>query len=183
MKIYTKKGDQGTTSLVDNQRVSKDDPRVEAYGTIDELNAHIALICTLIEDKTCKKNLEEIERNLFLIQTELAIAQPQNCPFDIQHISKNDLLELEAQIDIMQQALPANKSFVMLDSHPIAAHCHIARTICRRSERRIVTLNRQKTVNPDIMSYINRLSDFLFVLARYICVLLNIQEKEVKLKK
>lgn len=183
MKIYTKTGDTGETSLIDNVRVPKDDIRVEAYGTVDELNAHIALISTLTSDNNCKQILLDIEKTLFVVQTHLAINDKNNCNIPIVDINEIKPKNLESAIDEMQAILPKNHSFILLSANEIAAQCHIARTICRRCERRLVSLNRQKNVDSIIMCYINRLSDFLFILARYFAFVNNNNESELSLRK
>ncbi|MBP5413147.1 MAG: cob(I)yrinic acid a,c-diamide adenosyltransferase [Bacteroidales bacterium] len=183
MKIYTKTGDKGETNLLDNKRVSKDNIRVEAYGTVDELNAHIALIYTLIEQAECKQYLEKIENTLFLIQTHLAIGNRKDYTYPLQDITEQHITSLEQDIDNMQQKVPAFHAFVMLDAHQVCAQCHIARTICRRCERRIITLSKQAYVDNNILIYINRLSDFLFVLARYCAVLYHAEERTVDFNK
>ena len=183
MKVYIKTGDKGETGLLDNKRVSKDDVRVEAYGTVDELNAHIALIYTLVEQKECKQYLEDIENMLFLIQTHLAIGNRKDYPYPLPDITEKHIAALEQYIDTLQQKVPAFHSFVMLDAHHVCARCHIARTVCRRCERRIVSLGKQAFVDHNILVYINRLSDFLFVLARYCAILFHAEERTVNFNK
>jgi len=161
MSIYTKTGDDGTTSLANGTRVAKNHIRVESYGTIDELNAHIALLESLIENEALKRELRLIQDNLFIIQTHLAMGGSDM----INHVSTNIL---EQQIDAMNEKLPKLHSFVYLGGHPTVAACHIARCVCRRAERILITLSEEYTVDARFFSYINRLSDYLFVLARYI---------------
>ncbi|MBO4738613.1 MAG: cob(I)yrinic acid a,c-diamide adenosyltransferase [Bacteroidales bacterium] len=181
MKIYTKTGDHGQTSLIDNQRIDKDDFRIEAYGTADELNAHIALLACIVPDNYCQKTLQDIEKKLFVIQTQLAINDIANCKQEFPHLTNENVTELEAAIDNLQAQLQPNRAFVLLDAHQIVAQCHIARTICRRLERRIVSLHKIKPIDSLILKYINRLSDFLFVLARYVTVLVDAKETEITL--
>jgi cob(I)alamin adenosyltransferase len=176
MNIYTKTGDKGTTSLINGTRVPKNHIRVEAYGTIDELNAQIALIEAMMKDKTAKKELLEIEKNLFIIQTHLAIDPEKECFFclpDIQKINANDL---EQHIDRMNKDLTPMKSFILLGGDVLVAQCHIARCICRRAERILITLLNESFVHSEILSYINRLSDYLFILARYVGKRLGVEE-------
>ena len=179
MSIYTKTGDKGTTSLINGTRVPKNHIRVETYGTVDELNAHIALIETMIEDKTAKKDLLEIENNLFIIQTHLAIDPEKECFFNLPDIQKINTRDLEQHIDRMNEDLPPMKSFILLGGDVLVAQCHIARCICRRTERIIITLSNQSFVHSQILSYINRLSDYLFTLARYMTKIRDIKECEL----
>lgn len=176
MKVYTKTGDKGETSLLDNQRVSKNDIRVEAYGTVDELNAHIALLYTIIPDEYCQHTLQQIEKTLFVIQTHLAINNIHNYPYPLTPITPQQVQQLEQAIDTLQQHLPAMHAFIMLDAHTACAQCHIARTVCRRCERRIISLHHKTQVDDNILMYINRLSDYLFVLARYCALLMHAEE-------
>jgi len=167
MNIYTKTGDKGRTSLLNGTRVAKNHIRIESYGTIDELNAHIALVESMIKNETLKKELLEIETNLFLIQAHLAVDPQKECTLNLPDIEKIDAGDLEKNIDRMNAELPPIKSFILLGETPLAAHCHIARCVCRRAERRLITLSNKSAVPPEIAAYINRLSDYLFVLARY----------------
>ncbi len=181
MKIYTKTGDQGQTSLIDNQRIDKDDIRVEAYGTADELNAHIALLACTVPDINCQTTLQDIEKNLFVIQSQLAIKDISQCKWSMPYLTNEKITALETAIDKLQTQLQPNKAFILLDAHQIVAQCHIARTICRRLERRIVSLHKIEPIDSLILKYINRLSDFLFVLARYVTVLVHAKETEITL--
>jgi cob(I)alamin adenosyltransferase len=179
MNIYTKTGDKGTTSLINGTRVPKNHIRVETYGTIDELNAHIALIESMIKDKTTKNNLLEIENILFLIQTHLAIDPEKECFFNVPDIQKINTNDLEQHIDRMNKDLPPMKSFILLGGDVLVAQCHIARCVCRRAERILITLSNESFVHSQILSYINRLSDYLFVLARYIGKIFDVKEQMV----
>ena len=164
MSTYTKTGDDGTTCLANGVRVKKNHIRVESYGMIDELNAHIALLESLIDNEIQKKELHLIQDNLFVIQTHLAmggdainrVPTTVNCQI------------LEQQIDLMNEKLPKLRSFVYLGGHPTVAQCHIARCVCRRAERVLVSLSEKESVDTQVFTYINRLSDYLFILARYI---------------
>jgi cob(I)alamin adenosyltransferase len=166
MSIYTKTGDDGTTSLINGIRVPKNHIRVESYGTIDELNAHIALLESMINDDEAKKQLREIQDVLFIIQTHLAIDNTTPCAFEPPDIQKVNCQVLERHIDQMNKHLPKLRTFVYLGGHQTVAQCHIARCVCRRAERSLVALAEKCTVEAKISSYINRLSDYLFVLAR-----------------
>jgi len=181
MSIYTKTGDKGTTSLINGTRLPKNHIRVEAYGTIDELNAHIALIESMIEDKTAKKDLLEIENKLFVIQTHLSIDPEKECFFNVPDIQKINANDLEQHIDRMNKELLPMKSFILLGGDMLVAQCHIARCICRRSERILFSLSNESFVHSEILAYINRLSDYLFILARYMAKLLGIKENVVSL--
>jgi len=179
MNIYTKTGDKGTTSLINGTRVPKNHIRVEAYGTIDELNAHIALIESMIADEISKKDLLEIENTLFIIQTHLAIDPEKECFFTVPDVQKVNANNLEKHIDRMNKELPPMKSFILLGGDVLVAQCHIARCICRRAERILITLTNESFVNSEILVYINRLSDYLFILARHTAKMLGVKEQGV----
>jgi cob(I)alamin adenosyltransferase len=180
MSIYTKTGDKGTTSLMNGTRVAKNHIRVEAYGTVDELNAHIALLESLIEDENSKKELLEIEHRLFDVQTHLAIDPDKECFFQLPDLQKINANDLERHIDAMNAQLDSMRSFILLGGHITIATCHIARCICRRAERILITLSQDSFVPSEIMSYINRLSDYLFILARYTAKKLGVKEQIVQ---
>ena len=172
MSIYTKTGDDGTTSLANGTRVSKNHIRVESYGTVDELNAHIALLEAIIDDKTLKNELRTIQDNLFVIQTYLAIDDSKPCSFALPDLQKINCQNLENQIDEMNKNLPKLRSFVYLGGHPTVAQCHIARCVCRRAERVLVALSEKYAIEASVFRYINRLSDYLFVLGRTLTTVL-----------
>lgn len=159
-KIYTKTGDDGSTGLGDGTRVPKDDIRVEAYGTVDELNSLIGLILSENPSLELIKLLETIQHHLFDLGGELCI--PGYTMITEQHVSF-----LEAELDKLNATLPPLKDFILPNGNKITVCSHIARTVCRRAERRIFTLHQHTPCNPQTLKYINRLSDFLFVLARY----------------
>ena len=169
MKIYTKKGDQGSTSLLGGKQVSKSDERINAYGTVDELNAYIGLIRDLEIDAKSRETLLHIQNTLFIIGSWLA-ADPGKPKLKIPALSHEDVALLEAQIDAMTTNLPPLQSFILPGGHVIASHCHVARTICRRAERTTCLLAENCEINPVIIQFLNRLSDFLFVLARKFCI-------------
>jgi cob(I)alamin adenosyltransferase len=179
MNIYTKTGDKGSTSLINGTCVPKNHIRVEAYGTVDELNAHIALLETLIEDENSKKELLEIENRLFDVQTHLAIDPEKECFFQLPDLHKINATLLEKQIDAMNAQLDSMRSFILLGGHTSVATCHIARTICRRAERTLITLSQDSFGPSEIMSYINRLWDYLFILARCTAKKLGVKEQTV----
>lgn len=159
-KIYTRTGDDGTTGLGDGTRVPKDDPRVEAYGSVDEANSAIGMILAAPgvspELAAC---LTDVQHDLFDLGGELCL--PGYSAIGAQHVSW-----LEEQLDAFNRDLPPLKDFILPGGGPAAASCHLARTICRRAERRIWTLSRQAEVNEAAVKYLNRLSDLLFVIAR-----------------
>jgi len=179
-RIYTKTGDNGSTSLLNGVRVPKNHIRVETYGTIDELNAHIALLETLTDDPQCKKELLKIEKELFVIQTHLAVDSTETCKFPLPDINLLNTNELEKSIDNMSSQIVPLRTFCLLGGHNAVAQCHIARTVCRRAERVLISLAEKEPVNSLILCYINRLSDYLFILARYFAQLLNVKEENVE---
>ncbi|MEL6676783.1 MAG: cob(I)yrinic acid a,c-diamide adenosyltransferase [Bacteroidota bacterium] len=167
MKIYTKKGDAGKTSLLGGTRVSKDDLRIEAYGTVDELNAHLGW---LGDQEACREHLpliRVIQEKLFLVGSLLA-NDPEKSRFKLPELTEEDVFLLEKSIDNMNEALPPLKNFILPGGHPANSGAHLARTVCRRAERRVVTLDALQPLQPEIMTYLNRLSDWLFVLGRVI---------------
>lgn len=166
MKIYTKKGDRGITSLFGGQKLSKDDIRIEAYGTVDELNAQLGVVMGLIEDKEDKARLMEIQGNLFTIGAILA-TDPRKIHL-VKPFKGGAIGKIETWIDQMEAVLPELRNFILPSGSQAVAQCHVARTVCRRAERRIVTMYKDSEEEIDYLVYINRLSDFLFVLARKI---------------
>ncbi len=165
MKIYTKTGDKGVTSLIGGTRVPKYHLRIEAYGTVDELNSHIGLIrCQPIDSQT-EQVLKEIQDRLFTIGASLA-ADPETSRMKIPDLHEEDVLLLESEMDRMNLTLPELKHFILPGGNTVVSYCHIARCICRRAERITVHLASESTVNEKVTIYLNRLSDYLFVLAR-----------------
>jgi cob(I)alamin adenosyltransferase len=175
MKIYTKTGDKGTTALFGGKRVSKADLRIETYGTIDELNSWIGMVRDLEVNQKRKDALVEIQDRLFTVGSILA-TEPGNTKVKIPSLSEADILFLEKEIDAMDAALPPMRFFVLPGGHTAISHCHVARTVCRRSERLIIALHAQETVPDDVIKYINRLSDYLFVLSRMVAHELGAEE-------
>jgi cob(I)alamin adenosyltransferase len=177
MKIYTKTGDKGTTSLIGGTKVLKSHLRIEAYGTVDELNSYIGLCKDLIADKHSISILQEIQDRLFTIGSALACDPEKEPKMKIPDLKEGDIDLLEKEMDEMTDQLPEMKSFILPGGHPAISHLHIARCICRRAERCCVRLEtEQKEVEAIIIKYMNRLSDYLFMLARYTGHLLNIPE-------
>lgn len=177
MKIYTKTGDKGLTSLFGGSRVPKNNLRIESYGTIDELNAHIGFLRDNISQNTIKKELLKIQNQLFTLGAMLATdpnkKQLKNGKerLNIPKIDNATVFYLEHQIDKLNVSLPEMTHFILPGGHPVVSSCHIARTVCRRAERNIVALQTESEVEDVIIKYINRLSDYLFVLARKLTLL------------
>lgn len=165
MKIYTKTGDQGTTALFGGKRVSKADLRIETYGTVDELNSFLGLVRDQEVNHNRKDELIEIQDRLFTIGSVLA-TEPGNTKVKTPQLSEADITFLETKIDAMDETLPQMRSFVLPGGHQSVSYCHVTRTVCRRAERLCISLNSHEAVNPLIIKYLNRLSDYLFVLSR-----------------
>jgi len=169
MKIYTKTGDKGTTSLIGGTKVSKSHLRIEAYGTVDELNSCIGLCRDLLKHKKSRRLLLEIQDRLFTIGSSLACDPEKEMKMKIPDLQEADVALLEKEIDKMNEILPAMKNFILPGGHVSVSSIHVARCICRRAERCCVKLEAEGYgFDPIIIKYLNRLSDFLFVLARYI---------------
>lgn len=167
MKIYTKKGDKGRTSLFGGKRLPKDHIRIEAYGTVDELNSHLGVVMSYITDDTLQEFLKSIQSRLFDVGAILAADPSKEHPY-LPEIKAQIITELEEAIDAMNADLPELKHFILPSGHAIVAVCHVARTVCRRAERAVVRLAHEEFVPEVILAYLNRLSDYLFVLARYL---------------
>jgi len=167
MKIYTKGGDKGQTSLYGGRRISKDDLRIEAYGTIDELNSHVGhLISILPENFGEEALLIEIQNRLFTVGSNLASDPEKQLP--IPDLLESDIEKLEAAMDNMDASLEPLKAFVLPGGSAANSIAHVCRTVTRRAERRMISLNSASEVNPILIKYINRLSDYFFVVSRYI---------------
>ena len=162
MKVYTKTGDAGTTSLVGGKRVPKDCARLESYGTIDELNAQVGLLLTYVSEPVDRETLIGIQNNLFVIGAQLATEAPQ-VPSVV--ITSVDVTKLEQSIDAASEGLPKWRGFTIPGGCRPAALAHVCRTICRRAERRILALNSSEEVAPELLAYVNRLSDYFYILA------------------
>jgi cob(I)alamin adenosyltransferase len=167
MKIYTKGGDKGQTSLLGGKRVSKSDMRIEAYGTVDELNSNIGLLKDYDISDVYKAILLKTQHDLFKIGSILACEVDPD-QYNLPKIEDSDIAEIENNIDEMEKELPVLKNFILPGGDLAVSQCHIARCVCRRSERLIVLLSEEEEVDDVIIRYFNRLSDFLFVLARKI---------------
>ena len=165
MKIYTKKGDSGTTQLIGGTRIPKHSLKIEAYGTVDELNSYIGLIRDQEIDQNYFRQLIEIQDRLFTIGSHLANDQEKS-KMKLPEILELDVEFLEKSMDEMDQLLPEMKSFVLPGGHTTVSFCHLARCVCRRAERLVSQLNEEEKIDPTILKYLNRLSDYLFVLSR-----------------
>ncbi len=178
MKVYTRKGDQGETSLLGGSRVSKDHDRIEAYGTVDELNSHIGLLISML-DKEEYASLEWIQNKLFDLGSLLAL-EKKSSSFDLKGVDESDIVRLEAEIDKWEEALPSLKNFILPGGSMPSAQAHVCRTVCRRSERTVVKLSNSEEGLSEIIGFLNRLSDYFFVLARI--VLSRAGEQEIHWK-
>lgn len=165
MKIYTKTGDKGTTALFGGKRVSKSDNRIQAYGTVDELNAYIGLIRFKDIDRHSSEMLGEIQDRLFTLGSILA-SEPGKMNLKVPDLHESDVEFLEKEIDKMNETLPELKSFILPGGNDAIGFCHVARCVCRRAEREVVDLSQKETVPDIVIKYLNRLSDYLFVLSR-----------------
>lgn len=169
MKIYTKTGDDGQTSLIGGTRVPKHHLRIETYGTVDELNSHIGYIADQLTDMPdLKQILLKIQDRLFTIGASLA-SDPEKSKMKTPDLLADDITLLENEMDKMSDALPELKSFILPGGNITASSCHIARCVCRRCERLVTHLAETSFVHELILPYLNRLSDYLFVLARFVC--------------
>ena len=177
MKIYTKTGDKGTTSLIGGTKVSKADLRIEAYGTVDELNSYIGLCKDLLTDAQGQKILLEVQDRLFTIGSSLACDPVKEPKMKIPDLKETDIELLEKEMDRMNEIVPAMRSFILPGGHTTLSHLHIARCVCRRAERCTVRLAIESGEAEEIIiKYLNRLSDYLFVLSRYIGHQMNVEE-------
>ncbi|WP_400077955.1 cob(I)yrinic acid a,c-diamide adenosyltransferase [Winogradskyella sp. R77965] len=182
MKVYTKTGDKGTTALFGGTRVPKHHIRIESYGTIDELNSHIGLIRDQDIDQLYKNTLMDIQDRLFTVgailatDPEKATLKSGKARLNIPKISDEDIEKLEKEMDNMEASLPPMTHFVLPGGHQTVSFCHIARTVCRRAERLASHLNDLEPFQPETLMYINRLSDYLFVLARKLSYDLQVEE-------
>ena len=177
-KVYTRTGDQGETSLVGGVRIKKSNIRLEAYGTVDELSAHLGMLVSMMErlrtgDGTSGMGVEcdfviRVQNNLFNVCTHLATDQSQTPLYPSAHLADGEITLLEERIDSLMQQLPERQGFVLPGGVPAACQAHICRTVCRRAERRVAALSEEAQIAPEMQQYINRLSDYLFVLAKII---------------
>lgn len=177
MKIYTKTGDEGKTSLIGGTKVSKSHRRIEAYGTIDELNSFIGLSQDHLKTNDIFNVLAEIQDRLFTIGSALACDPVKETKLKIPDLHEEDITLLEKEMDTMNEGLPVMRSFILPGGHVAASTLHVTRCVCRRSERLCVRLQKKKEeIDPLVIKYLNRLSDYLFVLARYTAHKLGAEE-------
>jgi cob(I)alamin adenosyltransferase len=176
-KIYTKTGDQGKTSLIGGTKVPKSHIRIEAYGTVDELNSYIGLVNDHMTDAGTRVLLKEIQDRLFTIGSSLACDPEKEPKMKLPDLKETDITLLENEIDRMNTILPPMKSFILPGGHVAVSTTHVARCVCRRAERCCVNMQQQDVfVDPVVIKYLNRLSDYLFVLARFAGHLLQVPE-------
>ncbi|MBT8280158.1 MAG: cob(I)yrinic acid a,c-diamide adenosyltransferase [Muriicola sp.] len=182
MKIYTKTGDQGTTALFGGTRVPKHHIRIESYGTVDELNTWLGLLRDQEIKNRHKEILMKVQKDLFTIGAILAtdpdkaVLKSGKERLDIPKIRKEEIQMLEDEMDRMDESLPEMTHFILPGGHQVVSYCHIARTVCRRAERMACLLNEHQPFDPDVLSYMNRLSDYLFVLSRALAFELKADE-------
>ena len=176
-KVYTRGGDKGKTSLVGGQRVSKACIRLEAYGTIDELSAHLGLLAAELPEGHEQMMVERIQNCLFNVCTNLATDQSKTPLYPSAHLPEGEIALLEQEVDTIMHELPEAQGFILPGGTREAAQAHVCRTVCRRAERRIVALSEEADMSPEVQQYINRLSDYLFVLAKKLNFIAGKQEK------
>jgi cob(I)alamin adenosyltransferase len=175
MKIYTRKGDEGKTSLIGGARVSKAHIRIDAYGTIDELNSYIGWLRDLSGTALKSEVLIEIQDRLFTIGSLLA-SDPEASNMKLPELHEQDVVFLENEMDYFDKDLPEMKSFILPGGHQASSCAHVARCVCRRAERTVVLLSENDTVDPLVIKYLNRLSDYLFVLSRHLSAFFRAEE-------
>jgi len=166
--VYTKTGDKGTTGLIGGTRVSKAHARLEAYGTVDELNANLGLLVTYLTEERDRLFVSAVQDKLFAVGSHLATDQDKVKLHDVSIIVPDDVALMEAEIDAADEMLPSLRWFVIPGGSRGAAIAHVCRTVCRRAERRILSLTEDHEIDANLLAYINRLSDYLFVLSRKI---------------
>lgn len=177
IRIYTRTGDKGTTSLIGGTKVPKSHLRIEAYGTVDELNSHLGLCRDMIQDGPVREMILEIQDRLFTIGSSLACDPVKEPGMRLPDLKEDDVRGLEQEIDRMSEAIPPMRTFILPGGHPVVSQLHIARCVCRRSERCCVRLELESLeVEGLLLKYLNRLSDYLFVLSRYMSHLLGVEE-------
>lgn len=175
MKIYTKKGDQGNTQLLGGKKVPKHHKRIEAYGTVDELNSYVGLLRDLIEDEKTTNTLLHIQDRLFTMGALLAYDNDSH-KMNLPQLQENNIKLLENEIDLMNDTLPPMRSFILPGGHTTVSFCHICRCICRRAERLTTQLDQNVVQRTLILKYLNRLSDYFFILSRALSKKLNAEE-------
>ena len=177
IKIYTKTGDKGTTSLLGGTKVSKSHIRIDTYGTVDELNSYIGLLKDQFDHKRSAEILKEVQDRLFTIGSSLACDPDKEPGLKLPGLKEEDVSLLEKEIDSMNEVLPPMKSFILPGGHPTVSTAHVVRCVCRRAERLCVAMQEQELfVDALVIKYLNRLSDYLFILARFIAHELKVEE-------
>jgi cob(I)alamin adenosyltransferase len=167
-RVYTRTGDKGETSIVGGIRMKKSSERLEAYGTVDELSSHLGLLAAMLLKGDDRNMILRIQNNLFNVCTNLATDQSQTPLYDSAKLADGEIELLEQEVDRMMKLLPERQGFILPGGTQAAAQAHVCRTVCRRAERRIVALSEVAQISPETLQYINRLSDYLFVLAKII---------------
>lgn len=167
-KVYTRTGDKGQTSIIGGFRVSKASERLEAYGTVDELSSHLGLLAALLPEGDDRNMIIRIQNNLFNVCTNLATDQSKTQLYDSAKLPEGEIELLEQEVDRMMKLLPERQGFILPGGTQAAAQAHVCRTVCRRAERRIVALSDVAQISQETLQYVNRLSDYLFVLAKII---------------
>lgn len=176
-KVYTKTGDDGTTGLTSGLRVKKHHIRVTAYGSIDELNSWVGLIRDSVHNVLDSEFLLALQNHLMVLGTQLSTVREEDLPTDfIDPIEETHILEIENEIDRISLHLPPLKNFVLPGGHPLISYTHLARCVCRRAERHITELNANERVSPFVIAFVNRLSDYFFVLSRKLSLDLEVAE-------
>ncbi len=178
MNVYTKSGDKGSTSLIGGARVSKNDIRVEAYGTVDELSAFIGLLSDKLKSNAATSHcVEELYRiNSILMNIEAHLAAGESLDFELPQVGSDSIEQLERGIDNMQSQVPSIMNFTIPGGHEIVSLCHVCRTVCRRAERRSISVAELFDLDEMVVKYLNRLSDYLYLLGRYSTTLLGVDE-------
>ncbi len=176
-KVYTKTGDKGTTSLVGGIRIGKAGTRIEAYGTVDELNSQLGLLAAHMTADDDRRTVEQIQSILFNVGTHLATDLSQTPLYPSARLPEDATKQLEEEIDRTLAILPEAQGFILPGGTPAAAQAHVCRSVCRRAERRVVALAAEAEVGPEIQTYLNRLSDYLFVLAKKLNFIAGNSEK------
>lgn len=175
MKIYTKTGDKGTTSLIGGTRLSKAHIRIEAYGTVDELNSYIGMLRDQLVNESRRDLLKEIQDRLFTIGSHLA-SEPDQTKRILPDLTDGDIVLLEKEMDQITAKIPTLRAFILPGGHQSVSFGHIARTVCRRAERAVIALQQEEEVEEIVIRYLNRLSDYLFMLCRAMTYELKIEE-------
>lgn len=175
-KVYTRTGDHGETSIVGGIRMKKSSERLEAYGSVDELNAQLGLLAAMLPEGENKSMILRIQNTLFSVCTNLATDQSRTPLYESARLPEGEIALLENEMDKMMSSLPDRQGFILPGGTLAAAQAHVCRTVCRRAERRIVALSEVAQVSPEVQQYVNRLSDYLFVLAKIINFNDNVSE-------